>query len=246
MREQDYDVKFMSTFIKIVAIAFKWVCLINCVLCAGFSIGLLVMYMVKGNDLPITMLSAMVSSITKFGVQEVSGLVDNFGIAKLLVATLGYGFAVCVYYGCLHSLITKFLKIFESIIDGDMFNKENVAIINSTVLQSIIIAFVIPLTICCVSSSTGILSLSDINISGILYIFAVYIAKLVFTSGYELKLANNKKSREITEIKAEYTEEKIKMIKETTKKSSMKNPSTKKTTAKKPTTKKVAKKTTSK
>lgn len=241
MREQDYDVKFMSTFIKIIAIAFKWVCLINCVLCAGFSIGLLVMFMVKGNDLPITMISVMVSSITKFEVQEVAGLVENFGIAKLLVATLGYGFAVCVHYGCLHSLLTKFLNVFDSIINGDMFTKENVAIINSSVLQSIIVAFVIPLTICCVSSSTGILSLSDINASGVLYIFVVYIAKLVFTSGYELKESNNNKVREITEIKAEYAEEKIKKIKESTKSVSTKKPATKKTT-----TKKVTKKTTSK
>lgn len=239
MREQEYDVKFMSVFIKIIAIAFKWVCLINCVLCAGFSIGLLVMYMVRGNELSTTMLSVMVSSITKFKVSEVAGLVENFGIAKLLVATLGYGFAVCVYYGCLHSLVVKFLKVFESIINGDMFTKENVEIINSTVLQSIIIAFVIPLTICCVSSSTGILSLSDINISGVLYIFAVYIAKLIFTSGYELKEANNKKVREISDIKAEYAEEKIKMIKENSK-----STVPKKTTAKKGTTKKVTKKTT--
>lgn len=232
MRDQEYDVKFMSTFIKIIAIAFKWVCLINCVLCAGFSIGLLVMYMVKGNDLPPSMLSAMVSSITKFKVQEVSGLVENFGMAKLLVATLGYGFAVCVYYGCLHSLVSKFLKIFESIIGGDMFTKENVAIINNSVLQSIIVAFVIPLTICCVSSSTGILSLSDINVSGILYIFVVYIAKLVFTSGYELKESNNKNIREITNIKAEYAEEKIKNIKETTRKPATKKSATKKVTKK--------------
>lgn len=235
MREQDYDVKFMSVFIKIVAIAFKWVCLINCVLCAGFSIGLLVMYMVRGSELPTSMLSAMVASITKFNVSEVAGLVENFGIAKLLVATLGYGFAVCVYYGCLHSLITKALKIFDSIVEGDMFTKENVEIINSTVLQSIIIAFVIPLTICCVSSSTGIFSLSDINITGVLYIFAVYVAKLIFTSGYELKEANNKKVREISDMKAEYAEEKIKMIKDNTKST---------TTKKKTTTKKNTKKTT--
>lgn len=228
MREQDYDAKFMSVFIRIMAIAFKWVCLINCVLCAGFSIGLLVMFMVKGNELPTSLLSVMVSSITKFDVSEVSGLVDNFGIAKLLVATLGYGFAVCVYYGCLHSLMVKFLRVFDSIVEGNMFTKENVEIINSTILQSIIIAFVIPLTICCVSSSTGILSLSDINISGILYIFAVYIAKLVFTSGYELNEANSKKVREITNIKAEYAEEKMKMIKENTK-----SATTKKTTEKK-------------
>lgn len=243
MREKEYDVKFMSVFVRIVAIAFKWVCLINCVLCAGFSIGLLVMYMIRGNELPISIVSAMVSSITKFDVSEVAGLVDNFGIAKLLVATLGYGFAVCVYYGCLHSLVVKFLKIFDSIVEGDMFTKENVEIINSTILQSIIIAFVIPLTICCVSSSTGILSLSDINISGILYIFAVYIAKLVFTSGYELKEANSKKVREITNIKAEYAEEKMKMIKENTKSAATKKTPTKKTAAK-TTHQKATKKTT--
>ncbi len=238
MREQDYDVKFMSTFIKLIAIAFKWICLINCVLCAGFSIGLLVMFMVRGNDMPITMLSVMVSSITKFEVSQVPGLVENYGIAKLLVATLGYGFSVCVYYGVLHSLVTKFLHLFDSIIEGNMFNKENVVLINSSVLQSIIVAFVTPLTICCISSSTGILSLSDINVSGVLYIFVVYIAKLVFTNGYNLKEENNKKTHEITEIKAKSAEEKINLIKETTKNVETKKP------VKKTDKKKVTKKTT--
>jgi hypothetical protein len=225
MKEQEYDVKFMSVLIKTLAIAFKWICLINCVLCAGFSIGLLVMLMVKGNNIPSTMLSTMVSLITKFEYAEVSDLVEIYGLGKLMVATLGYGFAVSVYYGVLHSLLYKFIILFDSIIDGEMFNKENIKLINGSLLQAIIASFILPLTIAAIQFSTNVLSLTDINMSSILIIIVVYILKIIFTSGYELKNANNSKIRELNKLKANIESDKILTlknknleVKETTKK----------------------------
>lgn len=238
--EQEYDVKFMSLFIKCIAFIFRWVCLINCILCAGFTIGLLVMYIVEGNNLSISILSSMVGAITKLTTTEVIDLVEAFGIPKMMIAAVSYGFANIVFYGLLHSLITKFTHIFNTIIDGNMFNKENIDIINGAVLQSIIIAFVRPLMIYAIYLSTKIFSITDIDASAVVYIIIVYVAKLVFTKGYELAESNNLKLKEISDIKARQNEEKIAVIRELSEKQENLSKDHKKKA------KKVTKKTTSK
>lgn len=238
--EEEYDVKFMSLLIKGIAFIFRWVCLINCVLCAGFTIGLLVMYIVKGNELSLGLLSSMVESITKLQTTEIIDLVEAFGIPKMIVAALAYGFAHTVFYGLLHSLIAKFTNIFNTILDGNMFTKENLEIIDGAVLQSVIIAFVKPLMIYAIYISTRIFSLSDMDASAIVYLLAVYVAKLIFTKGYELAESNNSKLKEISDIKARENEEKMAVLKELSEKSEK----TKKTDKKQ--TKKITKKATSK
>lgn len=238
--EQEFDVKFMSVLIKCIAFIFRWICLINCILCAGFTIGLLVMYMVKGNSISISILSSMVEAITPLTTTEVIDLVEVFGIPKMMVAATAYGFAHIVFYGLLHSLITKFTHVFNTILDGNMFTKENVEIIDGAVLQSIIIAFVRPLMIYAIYSSTRIFSLTDMDTSAIVYILVVYVAKLVFTKGYDLSESNNSKLKEISDIKARENEEKIAVIRELSEKTEKTQKAPKKGT------KKVTKKTTSK
>lgn len=238
--EEEYDIKIMSMLIKGMAFIFRWVCLINCILYAGFTVGLLVMYIVKGNNISISLLSSMVESITKFKMTEVIDLVEAFGIPKMMIAATAYGFAHTVFYGLLHSLITKFNTIFNTILEGNMFTKENLDIINGCLLQTFVIAFVRPLMIYAIYSSTKIFDLTDMDVSAIVYVLVIYIAKLVFTKGYELAESNNLKLKEISDIKARENEEKMAVIKELSEKSETKRKNVKKQP------KKVTKKATSK
>lgn len=216
--EQEYDVKIMSLLTKGIAFIFKWVYLINCVLCAGFTIGLLAMYIVKGNDLSNALLTSMVESITPLKTSEILRFASIFGLPKMILASVAYGFANTVFYGLIYSLITKFTHIFDTIIDGNMFTKENIDIINGSLLQSFIIAFIKPLMIYAIYTSTKIIDLSYIDISAIIYVLIVYIAKLIFTKGYELNVSNNSKLKEISDIKARENEEKMAAFKELSKK----------------------------
>lgn len=221
---------FMCTCINLLISAFKWICLILAVIFSGLTIGLLVMMLIRGVDIPNTILANMTSFMTHYSYDGVMELIDSYGKIKVAVAGIGYGFAVSLTYALIYVLATRFKELFKSIVDGDMFTKENVEIINSSLPLTVYIAFLIPIVIFVIISSTNVFSYTDISMQGLVYIFFAYILKLIFERGYVIEKKSIKFDKEIADLKAREAEMKMDIIKKsaTTKKTTKKESASKK------------------
>lgn len=208
-----YEKNLMGNFIKILVYTLRWLSLALCVINVGLIIGLLVMLLIKGTNMSNEILSKMVNLITYMSEEEALTLISTQGMVKTIVATLAYGLSLSINYGVQYVLLNNFIKLLKTIIDGDMYTRENVKMINDSIPLSIILAFAQPVIIFVTIYSTGIFNYDDINVSGVAYICVAYLLKLIFEKGHELNRKNDRYNKEISDIKAREAELKIETIK---------------------------------
>ena len=247
--EEIDDKRIIGTFISVIISVFKWLCLILFVLNIGLTIGLFIMFLMKGTNMSNDLIVTMMGYISYLNEAQILGFITRIGTARVVMAGLGYGIASSITYGLAYNIVGKFQKIFKSIITGEMYTKENVKILNDALPLTCIFAFAQPVIIYVIVETSHIFQLADINVSGIAFIMATYILKLTFEKGHELAEANivyDKKLSDIkakesevkmAEIKKELAEKKKKTTNKTTESTTKKASSTKKTTTKKTTTK---------
>lgn len=235
MRKNDdaYEKRIVSTFINVLLSIFKWLCLGVCVVNAGLTIGLLVMGLLNGENLANTLLSKMFNIMTFYTETEALALVDKVGKIDMLVAGVGYGFLTSLTYGLIYSLTSKFKVLFKDIVDGNMFTKENLKMINDAIPMTILVAFAPPVIMYSIIYSTNIFSYENIEVSGIIFIFIAFILKLIFEKGVELEKKNIKYDKELSDFKARESELKLSALKEKIEKTEAKDIKVKKTPVKK-------------
>lgn len=245
--DEAYEKNLVCNVINIVITIIKWLFLSVCVINAGLTIGLLVMVLVKGNSLPNTLLATMVNFMTSYSETEILALIQQLGSVKVIVAGVGYGFITSLTYGLLYNLVARFKILFASVVDGNMFTKENVKLINDALPLTLIVAFAQPVVMYCIIYATKVFGYEDINVSGITYIFVAYFLKLIFERGFEVEKKSIKYDKELSDYKAREGENKISALKKEIEAKETKK-TTKKTTKKeeKETTTKKAKKTATK
>ena len=242
--EEIDDKRILGTFISVIISIFKWLCLILFVLNVGLTIGLLIMLIMKGDNMPNDLIVTMMGYLSYLNKFQILEYINKLGKVRVIMAGLGYGLASSITYGLAYNIVGKFQKIFKSIITGEMYTKENVKILNDALPLTCIFAFAQPVIIYVIVETSHIFQLADINVSGIAFIMATYILKLTFEKGYELAEENVLYDKKLSDMKAKESEEQIAKLKKelvekknAAKKTSKKTETPKKNAAKKTTTK---------
>ena len=212
-RDEAYEKGLVSVLIYMVLYIVKWLCLMVGVVFAAITIALAVMSLLKGSDLPSAFLAQMVSFISGFELDKVTNLIQELGIVKVEVAGIGYSFALSLIYCLTYVLVAKFVKLFTSIFSGNMFTKENVLLINSTIPLSIIAAFAPAVIVYTIIEIIGVFTYENIIIHGVAFICISYILKLIFEKGYETEKKNARYDKQIADLKAQENELKMEAIK---------------------------------
>ena len=207
------DKKFLGTFIRVIISIFKWLCLILFVLNIGLTISLFVMILMEGANIPNDLIVTMLGYLSYLNETQILDFVVQIGKVRVVVAGLGYGIASSITYGLAYNIMDKFQNIFKSIISGEMFTKENVKILNNTLPLTCLLAFAQPVIISIIIATLHVFQLSDINVSGITFIIATFILKLTFESGYDLASKNTLINRELSDVKAQESENQIAELK---------------------------------
>lgn len=208
-----YEKNLIGNFIKILIYTLRWLCLALGVINAGLLIGLAVILLVYGSDVSNEIVAKMMELLTYKTAEDALELIAVQGMVKTIVASFAYGLALTLNYAIEYLLLNNFTKLLKSIIDGNMFTKENIKMIYDSLPLSVILAFAQPVIIFVTIYSTNIFDYADINVSGIVFICVIYILKLIFEKGYELSIMNEKYNRQLSDMKVRESELKIEAIK---------------------------------
>lgn len=210
---ENYEKNLLGNFIKILVYIIRWLCLALCVINVGLLIGFLVMIIFNGSDISNEVIAKMMELITYYDSEEALELINNNGLLKCVVGTFGYGLALSITYGVKYVLINNFIKLLNTIIDGEMYTKENVKLINDSMPLSVIVAFTQPVIVFVCNYSTNLFGYDIIDVSGVTYICVAYLLKLIFEKGYELARKNFRYNKELSNIKAQEAELKLEKLK---------------------------------
>ena len=119
--EEIDDKRILGTFISVIISIFKWLCLILFVLNVGLTIGLLIMLIMKGDNMPNDLIVTMMGYLSYLNKFQILEYINKLGKVRVIMAGLGYGLASSITYGLAYNIVGKFQKIFKSIITGEMY-----------------------------------------------------------------------------------------------------------------------------
>ena len=122
----------------------KWIFLIITVLMFGFTIGLIVSTVIYGTNLPLELLTKFTYVLLPYNNIDVQIFVNNYGMEKVLIASIGYGVAYSLYRLLFYILIVKSMKLFKNITIGEIFNKSSLDLITEMVSLSFMVSFIMP------------------------------------------------------------------------------------------------------
>lgn len=213
MKKDFYEKNLVSVFINFLLYVFKWLCLGMCVVNAALTIGLIVMSLFSGGELANVVLAKMMGYISGLDGDSVLNLIQEVGKVRVIVAGAGFGFITTLVYGIAYNLVSRFKILLDSIFNGEMYTKANVDLINGAIPYTLIIAFAPAVILYVIIETTGVFTMADINVSGILYICVAYVLKLVFEKGYQIEKANDRHEKQLNDIKAREEELKMETLK---------------------------------
>ena len=213
MKKDNYEKWILSITIKSLLSVFSWLALLFCVISAGYTIGLLVMWLIKGGNLTNNIVTFFMQILSSYSNTEIVDLVKTVGVHKVALAGCGYGFAMTFTYSMLYILISRFKVLFDSIIEEKMFTKENTLLIDESIPITLLYALTQPVLVFIISSSTGVYDLNNVRISGIALVFIIFILKFIFDKGLEVTKNNLKLERIEKDLKAASEDFDIEMIK---------------------------------
>lgn len=256
-KTDNIEKSYLCTIIYCIFAILKWSFFALGIISAAFTLGLIVMSIFRFDLITNTMIAKMFGWITFSSEEAALGLVNTNGLLNVQITAIVLGLASTITYGVLYKVFKNFIEILITIITGDMYTKDNVTKLQKLFPYTFVLAFLKPIIITILSDTVGVVSTSDINLSGLVYIFIVYLLKVVFEKGYELEKKTIKISNDLSDYKAREAEfqmeelvkeETIKQLKKTikslepkeekepVKKTVSKKSTTAKTTAKKTTT----------
>ncbi len=190
----------------------KYFCLLLFIFSLGMTLGLTIFSIVKGDNMPNTLIANMVNHITGNDVKEVLEAIVRFGKTDTIVAACGLGFADAITYLLLFFVIGGYSKIFKSLIADNVYTKENFEIIKESVPLSMILLFTQPIIITIIRDLSHINdSFGAYNFIGIPFVIISVLLYLVIDKGlslenkirlYERKLAKVEQEKQEAEIMA--------------------------------------------
>lgn len=222
MKKDNYEKWILSVTIKGLLSVFCWLALLFCVISAGYTIGLLVMWLIKGGDLSTNAITFFMQILSSYADTEIVDLVKLVGVHKVALAGCGYGFAMTFTYSMLYIIINRFKVLFDSIIDGQMFTRDNTRLIDDTIPITLLYALTQPVLVFIISSSTGVYDLDNVRISGVALVFVIFVLKFIFDKGLEVTKNNLKLERIEKDLKAASEDRDIEMVKKDTQIKSLK------------------------
>lgn len=196
---------------------FRWTALIICVIFAGFTIGATVVSCIYGSsNLSPDLLSRMFAMYTPYTADEISSYITTYGMNKIVVGGIGYGFAMSLNFALLYIIAMKLKKVYKAItLDDNIFSKANINIIDEIIPLSLIFSFAYPILMFIISSTTKMFAeYQDFSYGGLIILFVTGILKVIFERGYSLQKENIMLNKELDDYKSDITEEKIAEAKE--------------------------------
>ena len=193
----------------------KWIFLIITVLMFGFTIGLIVSTVIYGTNIPLELLTKFTYVLLPYNNIDIQIFVNNYGMEKVLIASIGYGVAYSLYRLLFYILIVKSMKLFKNITIGEIFNKSSLDLITEMVSLSFMVSFIMPVMLEIITLSTHLFEDAFFNVgfAGLFFLVFAIIMKLVIERGIQVQRQNNKYDRSIDDYKADIDELKIQSIK---------------------------------
>ena len=223
---------------------FKWIVLIYSVLYIGLTIGLIVTIIVYGNSLELATFTNYTNMLLPYTKSDVELFINNYGMTKMIVASLGYSVGLSITDVVLYILLSKFRTFFKNITIGDLFTKKSETLVDELIGISFILTFLMPIMLFILSSTTNIFSdiYASYSYGGLIVLIFVFVVKIIINRGLSIVKENNKFDRTIDDYKADIDELKIQSIKREAELKELKKlvkdtTTTKKTTTTKTTTK---------
>ena len=193
----------------------KWILLIVTVLTAGFTIGLIVMVVINGKELAPDVIVNFTNILLPYKDTQVKLMVDNYGMQKVLIATIGYGISYAISSLLYYILIIKSKKLFKSITLGDLFTKNTIDEVDEMISISFMATFLMPIMLFIISTTTNLLTDAYISVGygGVFFLVFTFIIKIILERGMTLAKQSNKYDRAIDDYKADIDELKLQSIK---------------------------------
>jgi hypothetical protein len=193
----------------------KWIFLIITVLMFGFTIGLIVSTVIYGTNLPLELLTKFTYVLLPYNNIDVQIFVNNYGMEKVLIASIGYGVAYSLYRLLFYILIVKSMKLFKNVTIGEIFNKGSLDLITEMVSLSFMVSFIMPVMLEIITLSTHLFEDAFFNVgfAGLFFLVFTVVMRIVIERGIQVQRQNNKYDRSIDDYKADIDELKIQSIK---------------------------------
>lgn len=239
----------------------KWLLFIYTIITLGFTLGLLVVAVINGNNLSPDLVVKFTDVMVPYKGDEIKLFIDNYGMNKVLIASIGYGVAHSLTTMLYYILMIKIVPFFKRITLGELYNKSAKTDLDEIISISFMATFAMPIMLFIISTTTNIFTDAYIKtgFGGLFILIFAFILKIVIersstmiknTKRYDqliddykadiddLKIQSIKREAELKELKKVVNE--YKAAKRAAKKEVVKKPATKKatSTAKKRTTKK--------
>lgn len=208
-KTDNIDKSYLCTIIYCIFAILKWAFFALCIVSAAFTLGFLVMIIFRGDLINNTMIAKMYSWLTFTSESNALDLVTKCGVFNVGFTAIIYGVVATITNGILYNMFNKFIDILISIITGNMYTKDNIEILQKLFPSTFVLAFFKPIMIIILADTLGVLSTSSIRLSGLTYVFVVFLLKVIFEKGYELEKKNIKISTEISDYKAREAEIKM-------------------------------------
>ena len=193
----------------------KWIFLIFAVLMFGFTIGLIIATVIYGTGVPLELLTKFTSILLPYNDVDIRIFVNNYGMEKVLIASIGYGVAYSLYRLISYIIIVKCIKMFKNITIGEIFNKGSLDLSTELISLSFMASFIMPIMLEIITLTTNLFEEAYFNVPFTALIFLIFtvILRIVIDRGIVIQKQNNKYDRSIDDYKADIDELKIQSIK---------------------------------
>jgi len=193
----------------------KWIVLIFSVIYIGLSVGLIVATIVYGADIEVSTLVKFTSVLLPYKELDVTLFVTNYGMSKVLTASLGYVVGASLNNIIIYILISKIIQFYKNATIGELYNKKTYDLTGELIKYSFILTFLMPIILFIISTTTNLFIDAYMNVSfvGLAFISFACVVRIMVARGINLVRENNKYDRVIDDYKADIDELKIQSIK---------------------------------
>ena len=193
----------------------KWIFLIFAVLMIGFTIGLIIATIIYGTSLPVDLLTRFTYILLPYNEMDIRIFVNNYGMEKVLIASIGYGVAYSLYRLIFYIIMVKSIKMFKNITIGEVFNRGSLELSTELMSLSFMASFIMPIMLEIITLTTNLFEEAYFNVPFTALVFLIFslVLRIVIDRGVQLQKENNKYDRSIDDYKADIDELKIQSIK---------------------------------
>lgn len=214
MKNVSYENKVVLSFIDFVLFILKWLSLCACVIYTALTIGFAIMNLIEHTNEISNFFVSMVSAVTGYSFSEASVLISRIGKTNALIGTLFLGTAVSLNNLFIYMISTRLKALFNSFMAGNLYTKENLKLMDQVIPLSLLLAIILPIVKFFVVISVGMLDFTNISLFGFIFLFVSMVLKMLIESGYDLSVQLEKKSLELSNLKADDIDKRIETLKE--------------------------------